>query len=67
MRSGVVVAVPWLRLVSGEKVISCSGLHASLHVNLEIATRLIEEEILEEANNSLCLRKNIERSPSLDH
>lgn len=40
------------------KVISCSGLHASLPLNLEIATRLIEEEILEEGNNSLFSEKD---------
>ena len=40
------------------KVISCSGLLVSLHLNLEIATRLIEEEILEEGNNSLFSEKD---------
>jgi len=40
------------------KVINCSGLHASLPLNLEIATRLIEEEILEEGNNSLFSEKD---------
>ena len=40
------------------KVISCNGLLVSLHLNLEIATRLIEDEILEEGNNSLFSEKD---------